>query len=883
VILIAGLERAPGELSFEARIGPELRQVWFRTETATLPASEAALAACLLPAMRLGGALTLEEPLDPRLLRSQREFQAIQRARSTGWDFGDPPLREVEVIAPTRVVRPEPPSGRVAAIVDGGVDSWATVLGEPDLTEVIFVDGFDRPARAGGSGADEARLREAASALGLSFHLVRTNLRELSDPLVPWEVYSGCAAVAVAFLFEPLFDRVLITADHDYEIEEKLGSGSISERLWSSEALEVVAGGGRLNRGERTRLVAEDPVAGRLLGGDLLTTATVEALGLRDGLEAFPAAPDLEQLANVDLSRALDRADWEDVLDAARAAARTDLERAIEGPLQRARRAAGLPPAFRLRHGHGPAPSVRVAVIVPAWKQAQYLAGAVASALAQDAPFGVGVMIVDDGCPDPETARIGRALRDADPDRVGFLRQANGGVAAARNAGIRQAIRRWPEVEAFFFLDADNLLSPPTMAALWGLLEATPELAWASPELEMFGASTEGGWNVLGPHLPLRQLFVNQSDTGTLVRRAVFAAGIEFDETMRKGFEDWEFFLRASLAGFSGAGAGRCGFRYRRVPDSMLAGAQEREQQIKASIRRRHRDAYRAGALTLREHAEAPRFALVRCDRADALLLAAADLEPRRVPLVALCEEEQVADAYVLSTAAEVERLRGQGLLAGVLLRLQLELHTHSTVALDAAGERIAIAATPASLPSLRMPAGDLWIERHLELAGAIVDSPLPGLGRVAPLGEVLDSLCAVPERRTHVCGAPLHWRFFQYRHLDQLDTTVPWAGTAGGRTLLALAPTASGEGWDALVQRVAAARAREPDLAAHLILTETPLTDDPPTAPFDTRTCLGEADRESAMLLVERLRAGADLVEDLTAGPTAAPQPADATERIPA
>ena len=161
MILIAGLERAPGELSFEARIGPEPRQVWFRTETVTLPASEAALAACLLPAMRLGDSLELEEPLDPRLLRSQREFQAIQRARSTGWGFGDLPLGEVEVIAPTRVVRPEPPSGRMAAIVDGGADSWATVLGEPDLTDVIFVDGFDPAARA--EGAPRARTRRGCA------------------------------------------------------------------------------------------------------------------------------------------------------------------------------------------------------------------------------------------------------------------------------------------------------------------------------------------------------------------------------------------------------------------------------------------------------------------------------------------------------------------------------------------------------------------------------------------------------------------------------------------------------------------------------------------------------------------------------------------------
>jgi hypothetical protein len=514
--------------------------------------------------------------------------------------------------------------------------------------------------------------------------------------------------------------------------------------------------------------------------------------------------------------------------------------------------------------------SPKIAVIVPAWNQARYLAGAVGSALDQTASCGVGVVIVDDGCPDPETARIGRTFADANPDRVAFLRQANAGVAAARNAGVRQAIRRWPDVGAFFFLDADNLLSPETMSKLWQVLEEEPDLAWVSPALEMFGASSEGGWNVRGPHLPYRQLFVNQSDTGTLVRRTVFEAGVEFDETMRKGFEDWEFFLRATLAGFAGAGAGKCGFRYRRVPDSMLAGAQQREAQIKADIRCRHEDAYRAGSLCRREHVEAPRFALVRCDRVDALLLSGVDLEPRRVPLTELCGDHLAASAIVLTSAGEIDRLREQGLLAGLLLRLQLELHDHPAVAVEAGGERIATAAMPAMLKSLRLPAGDLWTGRELELAGATAWAPQPLRGE--PVDEILDALCAVPDRPAHAHGAALHQAFFQHIHFVRLETTVPWAGSEGGRTLLALAPKRDCDGWHAMVERVADARLQDPDLAVHLVLGEAPPSADPPPDGFDTETCVGAADPGSTALLIENLRAGADLVEDLSAATRSLP-----------
>jgi glycosyltransferase involved in cell wall biosynthesis len=889
---IVDLARSPGELSFEARIGPEPRRIWFRTETSTLPAAEAALAACLMPAMRLGGSLRLEEPISPRVSRYLPEFQAIQRAWSKEWSFNDRPLREVEVLSPTRVVEPAAPTGRVAAFFSGGVDSWATVLSEPDLTDLIFVEGFDlRPGEAHHTelaGEVEARLRAVAAEVGLPLHVVRTNLRELSDPLVPWEGYYSCALVAVAFLFEPIFDRVLIAGEFDYEVQEKLGAGWMVDQLWSTEALEIVDAGGRFSRVERTRLIAGHPTVQRSLrvcweNPDgayncgrcrkcLMTMVTLEALGLRDRVETFPATLDLDAIAGIGLSQPGNRLFWEDVLDAARAAGRIDLERPIEGRLQKARRDHRLAPTFRRRLTPGPAPSVRIAVIVPVWKASRYLAEAVGSALAQEASFGVGVMIVDDGCPEPETERIGQALRDAHPDRVEFLRQANAGVCAARNAGIRRAVRRWPGVEAFFFLDADNLLSPQTLAELWGFLEERPELAWASPALEVFGVKG-GVWSVAGTHLPYRQLFANQGDTGALVRRSVFEAGIEFDEAMREGFEDWEFLLRAGLAGFAGAGAGACGFRYRSLPDSMSAGYRSPPDsmsatvhgqwaRLKAELRRRHRGAYRAGALCRREHVEAPRFALVRCDRADALLLAAADLEPRRVPLAALCEEEAPAGAIVLMTTREVEELRGRQLLAGVLLRLQLELRRHPVASLHVGGVSIATAVIPAALEWLRQPGGDLWVERRVELEGTPGWTPLPALGE--PLAEVLDCLCAVPERPTHAYNTPLHWRFFQDRHIDHLKTTVPWAGADGGRSLLALAPMAGGDGWDAMSERVAEARDREPGLAAHLILTEAPPGADAPPIGFDTQTCLSGADPESRALLVGHLREGADLVEDL-------------------
>jgi len=799
---VANLRAAPGELSFEARVGGRVQPVWLRTETPLTPNADAALAACLLPAMRDGGTLTMTDPVSPRMLRTQREFQAVQRAWSLDWKFGDPPLREVEVIAPTREPAADPAAnGRVAAFFSGGVDSWSTVLDNPDITDLIFVRGIDLlPRLAHQEGlADEveARLREAAGALGLPLHVVETNLRELSDPLARWEAYYGCAVASVALFLAPLFERVLIAGDSDYEVQVKFGANWMVDQLWSTERLEIVDDGGRFSRIQRLGNIAGHPVVRQTLrvcwenpGGAyncgrcrkcLMTMCGLEALGARQQIATFPPQLDLDTVAAVELTQPVLLTLWEDVLDAARAAGHPELERAVGATVARGRRLLGLPPSYRRRKAPGPPPPVRVAVVIPAWRQARYLAGAAESALAQEIDAGVGVVVVDDGCPDPETGRIGQALRDAHPDRVSFLRQPNRGVSVARNVGVRHALARWPQVEAIFPLDADNLLSPHTLAKLSALLEENPEAAWVSPALEFFGAE-QGEWRVPGQYLPYRQLFMNQCDAGSLIRRAVFAAGIEYDETIRFGFEDWEFFLRASLAGFDGILAGRCGFRYRRRPESMLAGAQERAERLEAEIRQRHRAAFEPAALTRREHAEAPRFALVRCDRDDVLLTASCDLEPRRLAvadyarMIAAAGEAapsargHVPAVTVLTSAATIERLERDDQLAETLFRLQAALQGRQTAGLGStSGPDSGPAALAVRASALEHLARGQLPQPDTTVATASQDEPLPqAAARAAALiGAAVQGEGMPLPSLSHPC-------FLEYMHIEEQRTTFP-------------------------------------------------------------------------------------------------------------
>jgi glycosyltransferase involved in cell wall biosynthesis len=93
---------------------------------------------------------------------------------------------------------------------------------------------------------------------------------------------------------------------------------------------------------------------------------------------------------------------------------------------------------------------IRVAVIVPTHKQPGLLAEALDTALRQRCDFGYSIVIVEDGCPFPETARVCRDFAAAHPGRIHHLRKRNNGLSAARNTGIDFALAACPGLEAVY-------------------------------------------------------------------------------------------------------------------------------------------------------------------------------------------------------------------------------------------------------------------------------------------------------------------------------------------------------------------------------------------------------------------------------------------------
>ena len=103
--------------------------------------------------------------------------------------------------------------------------------------------------------------------------------------------------------------------------------------------------------------------------------------------------------------------------------------------------------------------SPKVSMVIPAYNAEDYIARCIDTALAQSLP-DVEIVVVDDGSKDstPEIIDwyVGRY------DNVVAIHQENGGVAAARNTGIKQA-----RGEYIGFIDSDDRIRPNMVERLY--------------------------------------------------------------------------------------------------------------------------------------------------------------------------------------------------------------------------------------------------------------------------------------------------------------------------------------------------------------------------------------------------------------------------------
>ncbi len=192
-----------------------------------------------------------------------------------------------------------------------------------------------------------------------------------------------------------------------------------------------------------------------------------------------------------------------------------------------------------------------VSVVIPCFNAKRYVAATLDAVLAQEGAV-VHAVVVDDGSTDGSADFIAEHF-----PAVTLLQRPNGGVAAARNAGIAAAQTEW-----IAFCDADDIWLPGKLAAQFAAMAAAPACrmsytawyVWPSQEplpepallQQLNDSATDPRWQ--GPSGSIYPELLLDCEVWTstvLAHRTVFDEVGLFDLGLRVG-EDYDLWLRMS-------------------------------------------------------------------------------------------------------------------------------------------------------------------------------------------------------------------------------------------------------------------------------------------------------------------------------------------------
>jgi hypothetical protein len=219
-------------------------------------------AALLLPAMKQGEDLIIRGSMSEQLYKGMHVImhEVLQ------WDIGLKPIR----IEPDTLVPDTHQPHRSAAFFSGGVDSFYTYLKHKEdpvqtsrIDSFILVNGFDIDLR-------NARLWERtlknigaiATADKIDLMQVRSNIKNLVDPVLSWNYTHGGCLAAVGLFLRRAFRQIYIASSYTVAEQFPWGSNLATDGYWSTERTTFVHDGTEATRTSKIiSQIARSPLA----------------------------------------------------------------------------------------------------------------------------------------------------------------------------------------------------------------------------------------------------------------------------------------------------------------------------------------------------------------------------------------------------------------------------------------------------------------------------------------------------------------------------------------------------------------------------------------------------------------------------------------------
>tara|TARA_R100001369_G_scaffold91433_1_gene132723 strand:+ start:4884 stop:5693 length:810 start_codon:yes stop_codon:yes gene_type:complete len=211
-----------------------------------------------------------------------------------------------------------------------------------------------------------------------------------------------------------------------------------------------------------------------------------------------------------------------------------------------------------------------VSVVIPCYNMGAFLQETVESVNLTPNKNDYEIIIVNDGSTEVKTIEL---LKKLEGKGFKVINQKNKGLANARNSGIKSARGKY-----IIPLDADNKIRPDFIPISIATFKKTGKVDIIYSDAEYFGEKL-GIWKV-GEFDFSKLLQSNYIDACACYKKMVWEKLSGYDENMRLGSEDWDFWLRAYLKGFKFVYIEKVLFDYRVRKDSMVVNTRKRGTEI---------------------------------------------------------------------------------------------------------------------------------------------------------------------------------------------------------------------------------------------------------------------------------------------------------------
>ncbi|RTY84399.1 glycosyltransferase [Flavobacterium sp. GSP27] len=224
-----------------------------------------------------------------------------------------------------------------------------------------------------------------------------------------------------------------------------------------------------------------------------------------------------------------------------------------------------------------------ISIVIPCYNDSQYVEQSVLSALNQTYT-NIEVIIVDDGS-NIETKAV---LRKIGPKVTKLITQENKGQSTARNNGIREAAG-----EYILVLDSDDFFEPSFAEKAFAVFlehqntKIVTCYANLIFEKEKSFIYKPNGGDVAS------FLYSNNALGSAMFKKEDWQMSGGYDENMRQGFEDWEFYIRLLQKGGLAKVVEEPLYHYRKRNNTTTQRANAVKYQLLLHLFQKHRELYK--------------------------------------------------------------------------------------------------------------------------------------------------------------------------------------------------------------------------------------------------------------------------------------------------